>query len=307
MHIILAVFVTVLFGALPAHAAEPVPPRFASAPLPIETFEIDGMLVERHGTQGRPLILIPGLGGGAWVWHDMVRRFTSQHVVYVVTLPGFSGRSAIPGDPVANARTALRNLIVQRAIQAPVLVGHSLGATLSLALAQAEPQQIAGVVAIDGLPVFPGTDQVPREQRTQMAAGIKASMAGLTRTHFDAQQKQYMRTIGSIDMARADDIARMSSISDPAAVTDYIAAAMALDLREGLALIKAPVLLIVPYYAPDGEYASVSQAQKLGYYRTLMTGTPNLKLVPVAPARHFVMLDQPDQVAQAITDFVRSL
>lgn len=294
-------------GVPPATAADPVPLRFASAPAPAERFEVGGMLVERHGERGRPMILVPGLASGPWAWQGMVDKFKGEHVLYVVTPAGFNGRPAQAGDPVAATLQALKDLIARRELKAPVLVGHSMGGTLAIALAQDEPGLVGGVVAIDGLPVFPGTEQVPKEQRMQMAAGAKARSAGMTRPMFDAQQKNYMRTIGSIDMARADDMARMSSASDPAAVTEYMAGLLALDLRGKLAAIKAPVLVIAPYYGPDMVQANISEAQKVEYYTSLMAGTPRLKVISVAPARHFAMIDQPEAVADAIRDFTKSL
>lgn len=306
MKVILMLAAAITVGAVNySIAAQPVPQRFATASAPAEQFEVGGMLVERHGERGRPLILIPGLGSGPWVWNGIIKEFKGEHVIYAVTLPGFNGRPALAGAPVANSRDALKQLITSRSLKAPVLVGHSLGATLALSLAQDEPSLVGGVVAIDGLPVFPGTEQVPKDQRATMAAGMKVRMAGMNQQSYQAQQKNYMRTIGSIDMARADDIALMSAKSDPVAVMDYMAAIVELDLRERLSAIQAPVLMLVPYFAPDGEYAQVNQAQKMEYYKTLMGGTPKLELVTVSPARHFAMLDQPEQVTKAIRGFLQ--
>ena len=92
---------------LPAHAAE-APNRFVAAqPAAAERFEIKGMLVERHGSGPRALVLVPGLSSGGWVWQQMVRDFAPTHTVYVVTLPGFDGRPAVAGDPFDAARAAL--------------------------------------------------------------------------------------------------------------------------------------------------------------------------------------------------------
>lgn len=307
MKALLTLAAVLTLTAAPAFAAEPLPHRFASAPAAAEKFEIGGMLVERHGERGTPMIFVPGLASGAWAWQGMVQQFKGDHLVYVVTPAGFSGRSAVAGDPVVATRQALKDLIVSRSLKSPVLVGHSLGATLAISLAQDEPSLVGGVVAIDGLPVFPGTEQMPKEQRPMMAAGIKAQMAGVTKPMFDAQQKNYMRTVGSIDMSRADDIALMTSTSDPAAVTQYMAGALALDLRDKLPAIKAPVLVIAPYFESDMAQSNISQAQKVEYYQRLMAGTAKLKVVPVSPSRHFAMLDQPEQVANAIREFLKSI
>ena len=237
-------FAVLLALSAPSFGAEPPQPanRYAASIVPAERFEVGGMLVERHGQRGTPLILVPGLVSGAWVWQDTLRRFAGEHVIYVVTLPGFDGRAPAPGKPMEAAQQALRELIVSRKLAKPVLIGHSLGGTLAIALAEQEPDLVGGVVTIDGLPVFPTTEGVPLAQRAQMAEGI-----------------------------------------------------------------KAPVLVIAPYFDVDAEGAGITQDMKTGYYKSLMQGTPQVSVVAVSPARHFAMFDQPQQVADAIRAYLQSL
>lgn len=290
----------------PVAARPEAPNRFAAQPVPAERFEIKGMLVERHGSGPRPLVLVPGLSTGGWVWGQLVRDFAPSHTVYVVTLPGFDGRPAVSGDPFDNARAALAELIASRKLAKPVVVGHSIGATLALALAQDLPQGIGAVVAIDGLPVFPRTEDMPMEARAAMAEGMRKQMAALSGPAFVAQQHQYMRGIGMVDMGKADDAARLTSRSDPAAVASYMAAVLSRDLRPGLAGVKAPVLLLVPYYAPDAVVLNnITIDDKLAYYRDLMLGTPQLQVEAIDKARHFAMIDQPEAVADAIRRFIK--
>ncbi len=291
-----------------AQAPTEAPNRFAAQPTPAERFEIKGMLVERHGSGPRPLVLVPGLSSGGWVWGQMVRDLSPGHSVYVVTLPGFDGRPAVGGDPFDAAKDALAELIASRKLSKPVLVGHSLGATLALALAQDLPQQVGGVVAIDGLPVFPRTEDMPPEQRAAMAEGIRKQMAALAGPAFASQQHQYMRSIGMIDLGKADDAARLTSRSDPGAVAAYMGAVLSRDLRPGLASVKAPVLMLVPYFAPDAVVLNnITIADKLAYYRELMSGTPRLEVEAIDKARHFAMVDQPEAVADAVRRFLKHL
>ena len=138
-------FALALAAALPQaataqQAGTPPPNRFAATIAPAERFEIQGMLVERHGGKGRPLILIPGLASGAWVWQDLVRRFSPEYTLYVVTLPGFDGRPAPAAAPFAAARSAVGELVAGRRLDKPVLVGHSLGGAAVLAAAAAVPE-----------------------------------------------------------------------------------------------------------------------------------------------------------------------
>jgi pimeloyl-ACP methyl ester carboxylesterase len=301
-------------SAAPGHAAEASAPqanRFAATIAPAERFEIDGVLVERHGSRGRPLILIPGLASGGWVWQETVRAYSKDHAVYVLTLPGFDGRPPAPGNAFASARNTVIKLMEQRRLDRPVIVGHSLGATLALAVAEDRPAQVGGVVAIDGLPVMPGTEDLPPAERGRYAQGMKARMAGMvgmnSRTQFAAQQQAYMRTTGSVDMGRADDIALLTGRSDPASVGQYAADVLELDLRPGLKDIQAPVLVIAPFFEPDGAQQGLSVQAKADYYRSLLAGAPRVEAVTVAPARHFAMIDQPQQVNDAIRKYLSSL
>jgi pimeloyl-ACP methyl ester carboxylesterase len=305
-------FALMFAAASPIFAADPQPQqqpnRFASVLAAAERFEIKGMLVERHGSGGRPLVLIPGLASGGWVWQETVRAFAGTNTVYVVTLPGFDGRPAVEGNPFDAARDALKELIVSRRLAGPVLVGHSLGATLSIAVSEDIPERIGGAVAIDGLPVMPRTEGLPPEQRAAMAENMQRQMAASTGPAFAAQQRQYMRAIGSTDMGKADDIARLTSRSDPQAVAAYVGAVMAADLRPGLAKIQAPVLVLAPFYGPDSAaMGGISASDKVAYYRELMTGTPKLDVVQIDNARHFAMIDQPAAVNDALRTFLKKL
>ncbi|HEU5434847.1 MAG TPA: alpha/beta hydrolase [Telluria sp.] len=294
--------------ALPAYAAEPVlNNRFAASIEPAERFDVGVLAVERHGERGVPMILVPGLASGAWAWQDVVRRFKASHVIYVVTLPGFDGRPAAAGPVFEQARASLRQLIVSKKIDRPVMVGHSLGATLSIALAERDSSLLRGVVAIDGLPVMPGTENAPLAMRAQMAAGIKSRLDAADPGQFPAQQQQYMRGIGVLDTARADELAKLSSRSDPQAVNAIMAEVMAQDLRADLPKIAVPVLLVAPFFEADAVTRGITQPMAKEYYTSLMQGTPKLTVVSIAPSRHFVMFDQPELLAETLSGFIKTL
>ena len=306
----LALCVALAVGALPAlHAQDtaPVPNRYAAAIAPAERFEIGGILVERHGSRGRPLILIPGLAGGSWVWQDTVRAFAPDHAVYVLTLPGFDGRPPAGPAPFAAARAAIGDLIVSRRLAGPVLVGHGLGGMLALAVAEDRPTAIGGVVSIEGLPVGPGTDAMTPDQRAQSAQQAQARIGQQSPARFAEQVQGNMRAIGVLDMAKADALARLSARSDPASVGLWSADLLTVDLRPNLKAIQAPVLEIVPYFDLDAVQHDLTAPMKADYYRALLDGTPRLQVVTVAPARHLAMFDQPQAVEAALRAFLDTL
>lgn len=301
-----AAAVVALFALPPVHAVAQEANRFAASIVPAERFEVGGMLVERHGSQGKPMILIPGLAGGSWEWQGLVRQFSGSHAVYVVTPAGFDGRPPVAGNPVDATRDAIVELVTSRKLAKPVLVGHSLGGTLALSIATRHPELPAAVVSIDGLPIFPGTEGMAPEQRAQSAQALRARGGGTPAPLFGRQQQQYMRTIGSIDMHKADDMARLMARSHPPTVSAFTAGMMELDLRRQLSKMKAPVLLLAPYFDADSGQHNISEAMKVDYYRKLMSEAPSVEVVPVSPSRHFAMIDQPDKVAEAIRAFLAS-
>ncbi|MDN4059068.1 alpha/beta hydrolase [Massilia sp. YIM B02769] len=307
-------FALILGAGAPAFAQDAPQPanRFAATIAPAERFDIKGMLVERHGNGAKPLVLIPGLATGGWVWQETVRELGNGHTIYVVTLPGFDGRPVPAGDAAAEnrfmtAKATLAELISSRHLAKPVLIGHSIGATLSIALAEDLPDALGGVVAIDGLPVFPRTEDMPTAQRPAMGEAVRKQMAAAVGPAFAAQQRQYMRTMGVVDMGKADDIAKLTARSDPLAVADYAGAVMALDLRADLPKIRVPVLVLAPSFGPDEALTGMSGGEKVAYYRELMTGTPKLDVKLIDNARHFAMLDQPRAVNDALRQFLNNL
>jgi pimeloyl-ACP methyl ester carboxylesterase len=304
-----AILLSLMLAAfVPSSAADgpQAPNRFATTIVPAERFEVGAMLVQRHGERGTPIILVPGLAGGAWVWEDTVRRLKERHVLYVVTLPGFDGRPPAPGFGFAQAQDALAQLIVARKLSKPVVVGHSMGGILGLSLAQRQPDHVGGVVAIDGLPVFPGTEDMPPFTRMKMAAGATAGMLQSTQPKFAAEQQAYMRGVGVTDMARADELAKLSARSDPRAAANYMSEVLALDLREGLSKIKGPVLVIAPWQSLDNAQDGQPMADKVAHYSALMAGTPRLEVLAIPGARHFVMFDQPQALADALDRYLKS-
>lgn len=270
--------------------------------------QVGTLQVERHGEHGRAVILIPGLEGGPWVWQRTIEQLQQDHVVYAVTLAGFDGVPAPRGEGslLDRADASLLKLIRQHKLDKPVLVGHSLGATLALRFAGEHPQLLGGVVAVDGLPIFPGMERLDAAQRQAMAEKMGQQMAALTPAQFSAQALGYMQRIGVIDPALAARYAPMNARSDIKATAQYAAEDMAADYRPGLKQANVPILAISPYNAPDFSTPPMvmSEAQKTAYYQSLLANAPDATVVSISPSRHYAMLDQPVKFQQLLDGFL---
>jgi pimeloyl-ACP methyl ester carboxylesterase len=275
---------------------------------PVFSSEVGALKVETSGKKGPVVILIPGLASGAWVWRDTAPRLARDHRVYLLTLPGFDGRTPHPGVTLESLQRDLLSLIETQRLGKPVLVGHSLGGSLALAFAAGHSANISGVIAVDGLPVFPGTENA--SDRKAIADATRAQFGAQTREQFVAGQQMYMRGIGVLSEPLALELAALAARSDVGATADFAAQLMALDLRAKLPGIRVPVIEISPFNAPDFARMGIDEAGKAGYYRSLLNGVEKLEVVSISPARHFVMFDQPEKFAatldQALANMVES-
>jgi len=162
------------------------------------------------------------------------------------------------------------------------------------------------VVAVDGLPVFPGTEGMTGD-RSALGQRMRAQFEGQTPEQFKLGQQAYMKQIGSVDEAIAMKLAEFSSRSDITATADFAAQVMTADLRPKLASIKVPVVEISPFNAPDFAAMGVDENRKTEYYRMLLAGIEKLEVVSIAAARHFVMFDQPEKFAAALDGALASM
>lgn len=103
------------------------------------------------GGQGRPLVLIHGLGGSAENWLDLIPQFTqSGYRVYALDLLGF-GRSDKPDVDysIALESDILRRFLDDQKLQQPDIAGMSMGGWISLKFAAEHPERVRRLILLD--------------------------------------------------------------------------------------------------------------------------------------------------------------
>ncbi len=288
-----------------------VPLAASAASLPVlpaadAQFDAGALHVSRFG-HGDPVVLVPGLTTGPWEFADLIRRLAPHYTLYAVALPGFDGRPGAPAPLFDGLSRDFWAMLDAQKIVRPVLIGHSIGGTLSIMLGEQHPERLRGIVAIDGLPIFPGMERVPIAARTAGAQQAYTQIAAETHQQLLDYEKSYMNSSGGVlDPAQAAAAADLEANSDTPTTAQWLKEDLLADLRPDLAKITVPLLEIVPFNAPDlaGQPLTFNEAQKVAYYRTLLAGAPKLQVVSVAPARHFAMLDQPDKVFALVDTFL---
>jgi pimeloyl-ACP methyl ester carboxylesterase len=96
-----------------------------------------GIVYTRSG-DGPPLVLLHGLGSSRLAWSPVAGKLSRSHTVYALDLPGFGDSAPLPeSDPSTPARLAeaVDEALAELGIEAPHVVGNSLGGWVTLELA----------------------------------------------------------------------------------------------------------------------------------------------------------------------------
>ena len=302
----------ILSGVLAASTLWFSAPAKASVPPPLPTasqsFSAGSMHVDVYGTAGKPaMIFIPGLTCGPWEWSREIALFSPEYRIYALTLPGFDGQAAVQTPLLQTVSSDFWSMLQTRGIEKPLIIGHSLGGTLAIELAEQHADRIGAIVAVDGLPVFPGMENLTDAQR-RSAGERMAAMLGAATTHEQFEFAEKMYALPAL-MTSPDDIAAVAPLvarSDPKASGAWAAADVAADLRPALKNVTVPFLEIAPYEASPRSPVQTAQAMQ-AYYASLIAGAPHAQVQVIEDSRHFVMYDQPQRLDAALSAFVKTL
>jgi pimeloyl-ACP methyl ester carboxylesterase len=95
--------------------------------------------------EGAPVILIHGFCETSQIWKPLINKLAFSHQVTVIDLPGF-GKSPIPkmSFSIADIAELVHQWIIEKDLQDSIIIGHSLGGYVTLALAEKYPDSLKG-------------------------------------------------------------------------------------------------------------------------------------------------------------------
>ena len=231
------------------------------------------------GSLAPPMVLVHGLGGSHLNWVQVAPALAAERRVLAVDLAGFGLTPAAGRSATVHANARLLDRFVREVAGSPaVLVGNSMGGMISILLAHARPDTVAGLVLVD--PSMP----VPRQRPDLRVAASFAIYAA--------------PGLGELSLA-----ATRSRTTPREQVERVLGLCFADPGRASAEVTEASVeLAAYRRTVPGTEHAFLQAARSLagvlarpGRYRAMMTGLdmPVLlihgeqdRLVPVAAARH---------------------
>jgi N-formylmaleamate deformylase len=271
----------------------------AEAQTPTPSFAV------RTEGRGPAMILIPGFVSSGAVWDDVVAHYKTRYACHVVTLPGFAGQPAIAAPILPRVRDDIIEYIRRHQLDRPVLLGHSLGGFLALWVAATAPDLVGPIVSVDGVPFLPAlaNPEATVDSAQSQAEQMRALYASLSPAQLGLQSRMAFAAMMS-DPARVEIATRWAAASDPQAASVAITELMTTDLRDEVAAIRTPVLLVPALKAframPGGE------GRARAAYSAQLKQVRSHEVVPATNALHFVMFDDLPFLLKTMDSFLAS-
>jgi pimeloyl-ACP methyl ester carboxylesterase len=241
--------------------------------------------VELRG-RGPDVILIPGLTAGRDVWRATADAKPGYrfHLIQVSGFAGEPARGNRTGAMLPGLADELARYIIDRRLERPAIVGHSMGGTLAMMIAGRYPLLAGRIMVVDML-------AQPAALFGGSAAGW-APLADLLGTQ--GGQRLFASFMGAFSPPDTNN-----RRSDPEVVARATRELMRADTTAQLPRIRVPMTVV--YAVPDRQAEAAIDRQFAAAYASAR----GARLVRIGNSGHMVMLDQPARFRAALAEFLR--
>ena len=133
-----------------------------------------------YGGDGRPMLMVHGLGGNALNWMAVAPELANQYHAIAIDLAGFGQTPLYHRSATVGANAALVHRFIETVIGQPVaLMGNSMGGHISILEAAEHPQWVTECILVD--PAVP----VSRPHPVMIGVAAAISIPGLAEVLFE--------------------------------------------------------------------------------------------------------------------------
>ena len=239
---------------------------------------------DNFGAHEQSLVFIHGSGGDHSAWSHQYAGLHKQYNVAAVDLSGHGNSEGSGESDIGSYCLWIKKLLDILPLKNIILVGHSLGAAISLQFALNYPQKIQGIVTVGGglkMPVNPAIFEFLKTNPVESIELIcKFSVAKENR------EKLMEPLMKSLAQARIDVLQGDLSACDKFDVSPEISK---ISLK-ALAICGAEDKMTPPDFS-----------------RQIAESISGAKLCLIEGAGHMVMMERPDEFNEALNNFVLSI
>ncbi len=238
----------------------------------------DGFRAER-----KSIIFVHGSGGDHTLWKNQFPELQEFNIA-ALDLPGH-GRSSGKGEQSVDGYVEwIRKFIEKSEYKNPVVIGHSLGAAISLVSAIKYGRLLSGIVPVGGGVTMPVNDVILNGIRANTAE----TMAFIAKFSLTKENRERLSTVLKDDLMK----------TDPAITYGDFLSCSNLDITKVVSGIKNPAMVVC---------GSDDKMTPPDLSRYISEQIPGAKLVLIDGAGHYVMWEKPRELNAAIIAFMRSL
>lgn len=252
--------------------------------------------VKKSGKGKQSLILIPGFASSGDVWNETTAKFEKDFTCYTLTMAGFAGAKPDADASFKDWEKGIATYIKNNKIEKPVIIGHSMGGGLAMAIAADYPELVGKIVIVDTLPCLAALSNPNFTSRENNdCSPIINKFTAMTDEQFLQMQAQSIPRLLA-DTSMQDTVIGWSMKSDRKTFAKMYCDFSNTDLRETLKNIQRPSLVLLESYfalmkpAIEAQYAHLKNA-------TYQYSTKGL---------HFIMYDDKEWYFNQLNNFLSS-
>ncbi|WP_264535307.1 alpha/beta fold hydrolase [Flavobacterium sp. N1736] len=252
--------------------------------------------VVKTGKGKQAILFIPGFASSADVWNETKANFEKDFTCYTLTMAGFAGVKPQPNASFANWENEIANYIKENKIEKLIIIGHSMGGALAMALAADYPELISKIVVVDSLPCLSAMMNPSfKSKENNDCSPIIDQMTAMSDAQFLEMQKTNIPRLVA-DVSKQDLIISWGIKSDRKTFAGVFCDFANTDLREKISTIKCPSLILLESYFVN--FKPTIEAQ----YKNLKTA--NLQYAN--KGLHFIMYDDTTWYFAQLNNFIKS-
>lgn len=253
-----------------------------------------GIAYTRRG-DGPPLVLLHGLGSSRVAWTPVAGALAQSHAVYALDLPGFGDSAPLPGwDSPTPARLAeaVGEALAELDIEAPHVVGNSLGGWVALELAHVRRLSSLTLLAPAGLwrkgqPTYCTVSLV----LTWLTCRFAAPALIATSRWATGRRLLFWQVFAQPEKLTQDDVRRhVAAMGRSAGFMPTLRAIRTLRYR-AITSIACPVTVA---------FGSADRILRARQSRLVDQLPPQTRHLTIAAAGHVPMSDAPDRAAEIV-------
>ncbi|MBC6608556.1 alpha/beta fold hydrolase [Hymenobacter sp. BT188] len=250
----------------------------------------------REQGQGTPLVILHGLFGTLDNWQTLAKRWAEHHRVIAVDLRNH-GRSPHTEEHTYELMSEdVRELFTQLQLEAPTLLGHSMGGKVAMRFALDYPDLLARLVVLDIAPSF--SDMLHQDN---ILAGLHA--VDLPRVENRQQADEMMAQHIKQDSVRQFLLKNLYRREDHSFGWRLNLEALTSHMAHVGAEIKAPQPFLKPaLFVRGGKSDYITTEDKLHVIPTLF---PNSQVETIPDVGHWLHAEAPDKVFELVNAFMQ--